>query len=281
MSLNYRILWVDDSTAWVASIRPSIEEFMTENGLTPLITFQENGNEIENIFRVENIDLLILDQGLPGKNGDEIIKDVRRHGEITEIVFYSQDDEHLNAVSQWDGVRYTHRDDADETIKGVIKEFIERNKSITVMRGIIIAEAIDVENKLTAIIKKIFGDKADLFKNKILDKPWLDFAKKQMFVQSCLNDKLKEAGAQTPQDAALITKLSGCCDILKLLQTEVIDQRNILAHSDKETNAEGHLVLNALGGSTQKITFNNEWKNTIRENMKKQRANLQIVYDLF
>ncbi len=281
MSLNYRIFWIDDSTEWVGSVRPSIEEFMTENGLTPIITFQENGDEIENIFGSENVDLLILDQGLPGKTGDEIIRDVRSHGEITEIVFYSQDDHHMNAVSQWDGVRYTHRDDAEVFIKEVINAFIERNKSIRVMRGIIIAEAIDVENKLTVIIKKIFGDKADLFKTKILDKTWLDFTKKHTFVQSCLNDKLAQTQTQTPRDAALIARVNGYCEILKLLPKEVIEQRNILAHSEKETNADGHLVLNALGNSKQKIIFDAAWKNTIRENMKKHRANLQAIYELF
>lgn len=281
MTLEYSILWVDDSPDWVAPVRDEIENYLDSNGLSAKINFFSDGEGIECVLSKESIDLIILDNTLPGRNGDELIKVVRNGGEITEIVFYSQDDQSTNDVTKWDGVQFILRDDAETIIKEVIDGFINRNKSMAIMRGVIIAEAIDVENKLTEIIKKIFGAKSDLFKDKILDKAWIDFSKKSDLVQSCLNDKLAQAKQDTPTDTALIDRITLCCSTMKGLKGDVINQRNILAHSEKSFDADGHLVLMNLSNTTPKrIVFDDVWKNSIRQNMKKHRLNLQEILDL-
>jgi len=281
MSLEYRVLWIDDALDWVVPVREAIEEKIKDLSLAPSITVRENGDDLMGFMSVESVDLLVIDYHLPGKNGDDLIKIIREHGELTEIVFYSQDNAHRDSLSGWDGVHYTLRDDAEDKIKEVIEWFAKRNENISVMRGVIIAEAIDVENKLTEIIKKLFADKSELFQTKILDKPILDFEKKRMFVQSCLKDKIGEVKKNRPQDLECITKLEELRQVLQDLKAEIIDQRNILAHSDKTINKDGVLVLNNLHDPSKKIIFNNKWKNEVRTNMKKHRANLQKLYDLF
>ena len=142
------------------------------------------------------------------------------------------------------------------------------------MRGIIISEAIDLENKLTDIILAMFEDKAELFRLKILNKPIMDFSKKYFFVQSVLKDKLKAERAQEDGgDLHLIQRMVDVEAILKGMRAEIIDQRNILAHASK-TFEDGVLVLSPLIKNGSPIKFNDEWKNVVRENIRKHTRNI-------
>lgn len=279
MTLQYRIHWIDDSPDWVKPVRQEIEDHLEELSLAPEITFADQGDDIGTIIKIENIDLLIIDHKLPNKNGDEIIKIVREYGELTEIIFYSEDGPPQTTQSVWSGVRCISRGDASGEIKNAIAGFYSRSQNIALMRGVIIAEAIDVENKLTEIIRKLFDNKADLFQAKVLDKAILDFEKKRMLVKSCLKDRLGEEKRKNPQDSSKISELEKFGEGLEDLKKEIIDQRNILAHSEKSIDNEGRLTLKGLN-FTGKIIFNNVWINKVRNNIRKHRAYLQDLSDL-
>jgi len=278
MNLNYQILWLEDTPEWVDSIKSELEDHMKELSLELKIELLANGDDIQKIMQAKVIDLLIVDYHLEGKNGDALIKVVREHGELTEIIFYSEQADGRVSRSDLDaGVHCISRDDAREQIKEVAKEFSNRNNNIGVMRGVIIAEAIDLENQLVKIINKLFGEHAELFQSKVLDERKLDFTAKHKFVQSYLKDKLKLVKSGDPS----WTELNNLKNIMKTMSDDIIDYRNILAHSEKKINAEGILILAGVNKRTTEIVFNNEWKNNIRANIQKHRANLQRLYELF
>lgn len=278
MSLDYKILWIDDTPDWVDSIKDPIEDLMRDLSLTPIITVQENGTDIEKLIIREGVDLLIIDYNLPGRNGDELIKAVREYGQLTEIVFYSQDDSHMGAETLDEGIHCILREDAQERINEVIQQFASRLDHIGLMRGMIITEAIDVENQLTKIIKILFEDKADLLQSKILNARHLDFSAKYQFVQSYLKDLIADLKNINPADPA-INKLEEIKETNKSLRNEIIHQRNILAHSEKIFNTDGFLELEGLNKKVPNIVFNSDWKNTIRQNIRKHRSNLQHFID--
>jgi CheY-like chemotaxis protein len=274
--LNYRIHWVDDTPDWVESVKGPIERDYTDSDIALSIVMQENGDEIETQLLASATDLVILDYNLPQTNGDLLVKRLRAGGNLTEIIFYSQDDTVQSEFSNWDGVHSCQRDEASAKLRGVIDRFIDRTKNVSILRGMIISEAIDCENYLTEIILKLFGDKADIFQQKILNKAYLDFEKKRMFVTSILNDRrkiLQESGANDES----LANIDACIACIGQMKSEIVDQRNILAHSAKTVGADGILTLKGLKGNGGGITFNNAWKNTIRENIRKHLTNLQKI----
>jgi len=94
-----------------------------------------------------------------------------------------------------------------------------------------------------------------------------------------LKDKIKEEKAKTPNNLKLLAKLDQLKEGLGAFKAEIIDQRNILAHSEKSIDSNGKLTLNALNKSSSKITFNSDWINNIRSNIRKHRANLEDLFN--
>lgn len=278
MSLNYRIYWVDDSPDFAETVKEEISLHFEKDIINIIANIVEDGDNIEDIARSTALDLFVLDYGLDGRNGDELIQSLRANGEITEIVFYSQDEKIHEKCKNIEGVHLCERAHAGEKLKTVINRFIDRCGNVAVMRGMIISEAIDVENRLTSIILEMFGDKRNLFQEKILNKPILDFEKKRAFLQSVLNDQKKEEEQKASKDQVLIDKLNRLSSSLNEFKKEIVDQRNILAHSEKTFDG-GMLTLKPLTKGPA-IKFDNIWKNLIRDNIKKHMQNLHEINEL-
>lgn len=275
MTLNYRIHWVDDTPEFAESVRDGIVEHFEDAEVNIHAEIVDDGGNIENTAFSESLDLFVLDYNLDGRNGDELIEALRRNGELTEIVFYSQDGSVCEKFLSEEGVHTCIREDAEEKIRNVVDRFLDRSKNVAVMRGMIISEAIDLENRLTSIVVDLFGEKKQLFQDKILNKPLLDFEKKRMFLQSVLKDSLSEARDLEPENIVKIKKLDRLTKSLNSFKEEIIDQRNILAHSEKKFD-DGVLKLTPLTKGPP-IVFDNIWKNNVRENIKKHMKNLHEI----
>jgi len=274
MSLAYRIFWIDDDTDFPKSIITSLEADFPKTEITFQTTVELNGNNLTKTSQAEHLDLVILDYNLDEKNGDELLQELRASGELTEVVFYSQDPNVHEKCQDLEGVHVCQRGDAAEQISDVVRSFITRCKNVAVMRGVIISEAIDVENRLTDLILDMFGDKAPLFQSRILNTPLLDFGKKIFFVNGVVKEILAEerAKAKGQPDTEWVANLAACKIILGKLDKEIMEPRNILAHS-KKSFEDGVVTLAPLIKS-EPIKFNNDWKNEIRKNMKAHLTNL-------
>lgn len=278
MSLNYKIYWIDDDEDLPESLHEGLKiEF---DGVFNFdVDIENDGENLEKKMASEPIDLLILDWNINGdRNGLELIDNLRSSGELTEIIFYSQDDAVKDQCTEIMGVHTCVKGEAGDKITSVIKRFHERTKNVAIMRGMIISEAIDLENKLTDIITALFGAKSDLFRDRILNKPILDFGKKHGFVSGLLKDKIAELNKAETPDADKIRRFTDCKEVFGKMMKEVVNQRNILAHS-KKTFEDGVLVLASVNKDPP-IRFTDDWKNEIRANIKKHLTNLVAIKEV-
>ena len=275
MSLVYRTYWVDDDKDFPNSIVEELEVDFDPETISFKHAIVESGDGLEEAVSSTNLDLIIMDYGLDGRNGDELIRSLRMAGELTEIVFYSQDASIHERCETIEGVHTVERGNAVNEIKKVVERFIDRNNNVAVMRGVIISEAIDVENKLTEIIIELFGEKGEMFRTRVLNVPLMGFANKLDFLQGALKDILKRENEKRAKNVELIEGVKHAKSILNDLLKDVIHPRNILAHSEK-TFADGSLILAPLTKGDP-IVFNDDWKNDIREKMRKHLSNLANV----
>ncbi len=275
MSIDYQILWVDDAPDWVESIQDPIKSHLEEKGYDPKIELKQSVADVAT-DRLTHIDLIIIDYQLPGDNGDELIKQIRNKEYLTEIVFYSEGT--LPSTGHVNGVYISPRNEVEELIKRVIDETIKKAQDITLVRGFIIAEAIDVENILEECMTKVFGDKGELFSEKVISAkpPVYSANEKYKFVHEIVRGLIGLPG----QENGRLTELKGIDDIMNKLAKEVFDQRNILAHSKKKINDDGSTTLEGINRETREIRFDQEWLSLARKNISKHKENLNKLKEI-
>ncbi len=92
-----RILIAEDEPR----IAAFLEKKLRENGFTT--TIAEDGYEALNLVRHEQYNLLILDLGLPGIEGTEVLEELRGQGEEIPIIILTARDEVSDKVSGLEG----------------------------------------------------------------------------------------------------------------------------------------------------------------------------------
>jgi two-component system, OmpR family, response regulator QseB len=93
----YRILVAEDE----ARIAAFVEKGLRSNGFTP--TLSADANEAIALALGGNFDLLILDLGLPGKDGLEVLEELRGQGERLPIIILSARDDIQDKVAGFEG----------------------------------------------------------------------------------------------------------------------------------------------------------------------------------
>jgi len=247
MTLSYRIIWVDDSPTWVDSVKGEITDHLKDMDYEAVVDVYEDGGALEQQCAEADLDLIIIDYSLPNDNGDVLISKLREAGNFTEIVFYSQDQPSKDLIGVMDGVFHCQRDGAVDKIKQVVDLTLHKMRDLGVVRGLVIAAAIDLEVKMDELMVSVFGESGDLFQERVLDRRVFDFGKKIVFLKGIVEDRIGECEAGELQE-----KLQGVETILKKFDKEVMDQRNILAHS-RRVNIDGKIVLKGINKQTRKI----------------------------
>jgi DNA-binding response OmpR family regulator len=92
-----RILIAEDE----ARIAAFLEKGFRANGFVSAIA--TNGHEAANLARSDDFDLLILDLGLPGKDGWQVLEEVRGRGERLRIIVLTAQDEVEDTIAALEG----------------------------------------------------------------------------------------------------------------------------------------------------------------------------------
>lgn len=92
-----RLLIAEDE----ARIASFLEKGLRANGFTT--TVAKNGHEAIAMARSEDFDLLILDLGLPGRDGWQVLEEVRGRGERLRIIILTAQDEVEDTVTALEG----------------------------------------------------------------------------------------------------------------------------------------------------------------------------------
>lgn len=298
MKLEYKILWLDDSIHEFIEDRhiDKIKNFLEEEGFeAKIITI----NQVSDFFeKLDNsFDLILTDFHMNDMNGDEVIKKIREESNIfTEILFYTSqlDLKNTNNLDRVSFLQTTnnHHKQVIEKIKVLIGLTIRKFHDIRVMRGMIMNEVIDMDNKKLEIIKQYakINDKSEInnLKNEIIEKISQNFSKKLSYING--NWKTKDNGfCKLIKDNFVFSsdyKIQALGWILHKLsldnfsenyQEEIINTRNRFAHATllQETDGDGKTLREYFKSSDNGITFDEKLCKTIRKNIRKHKTNLE------
>jgi len=250
MRLDYEVLWFEDNLSWFQTSRLYIEDFLSEAGFN-LVTYQyENDNEgLEEIIKKHDFDLVLMDYNLVGKNGDELIERIRELNIYTDIVFYSQNGAQsirdIIRSKGIDGIFCSGRDieEFEEKVNGVIGNTIKKVQNVNNIRGLVIAETIDLENTLEDIIREFFktepGIVMDPRKEELLSKV---YTKKIDQIKKGIEDidSISKKSIEMLIDEDILTAYNFYTAILSILKEEI---KSINTDLQKKLDDEKRIVL--------------------------------------
>jgi CheY-like chemotaxis protein len=286
MKLDYNILWIDDTPKWVESIESPLKEHFDDLGYRLRITLEKNGANIVEAIKNPELDLIIVDFQLPKVTGKDLIETIRKKHVLVEIVFYSQAGNPKDKFdTPPDGVYFTSREDAEERITAVIDLTLKKAQDINNIRGLVIAETIDIEAKLGDVLVRCFGDRGTLFRERLLDPDMalFDFGKKEKLLQGILKDKITELNKQiaerkgSEKDQKLVTALKELKAVYKSFPDEVIHPRNTMAHVETDWDENGTCILKSRVKGHRPICVDHEWCTKARKDLIKHMANLEQI----
>ena len=292
MKLDYNILWIDDTPTWVKSIEGPLKEHFDEMGYRLMITQAKSGDKIEDAIKNPELDLIIVDYKLPNVTGKDLIETIRKKHVLIEIVFYSQEGNPKDKFdTPPDGVYFTSREDAEERITNVIDLTLKKSLDINNVRGLVIAETIDIEMRLGEVLVRCFGKNGELFRERLLnpDNGLLDFGKKDRLLQGILNDKIaaltkrieNAKGKPMKQAKKTLVKLKKLKEEYKAFAAEVIHPRNTMAHVEKQWDNNGKCILKSRAKGYPEITVDQEWFTKVRKDLIKHGDNLEKILKSF
>lgn len=189
MRIDYNILWFEDVKSSFDAKKQIVKQIVEDFGFN----FPEPRNEIDgsNIEAInyDDYDLLIADLNLAGTKGPILIDKIRHNSGIyTEVVFYSSDGEKavrsLVKDFEIDGAYCAGRDndDFEDKVKKVIHTTIKKAQDVNNMRGLIMAETSDLDEKMLGIIERFMATRDENIQSTLITKIFSQ-------VESSVNEK--------------------------------------------------------------------------------------------
>lgn len=184
MNNSFNILWFEDNKTWYKMACRNVEQSLQKHYLKSNIQ-NENSKETFNvsILLSNKYDLILMDYKLiDGTTGDQIIAEIRRANILTDILFYSSDENGMNnavkeAIPDIDGIYITKREHSvfAKKVDLLISKIVKRSEDIVNLRGMV----LDATSKFEEII------------NNFLPKLWDSVnEEKQQKIISIVNDKI-------------------------------------------------------------------------------------------
>jgi len=285
MNPNFTILWVDDTKTFVDSVRDPIVDLLKEKGFTGHIEWHKDEKGVLESLKTSEVDLIVIDYNLPKKKGDEIIEEIRAKNCYQDIIFYSQDGRPVEPFKQNppDGVFFVSRDDARDIIKRIIGLRMRRLADPVFFRGWVVADAIELEYLLEAVLCKCFPDKQAARVKRFLEQNRVyDFGQKHKILSGIIHDAIAELRVEGGGPAAEKLKaLSACKKVLDGFPEEVIGVRNTAAHQRSERTEEGLRKIRprAKHGGTEVVLTDAQCVK-IRINLQAHKQNLHTLLSL-
>jgi len=290
MGLKYRVLWFEDAEDFIVSLKPRLEGFIDELGFEPKFEIEADGRNLDKLIGDSTFDLILLDFNLDvadGKgNGNELIEMIRKKEVYTETLFYSaQRGFRQHVTEHLDGVFFADRDELFEKAKKVIDLTIKKTQDINSLRGMVIAESIDMESKMDELLVSYFGtddEKGAVFR-KIVDPRFnaLSLKKKCDLINKICKTRInclgkKNSDIKEEDDGRLKAEIA-CLKQLKSeigkIENEIIEVRNILAHT-KEDPEKKNTLVSRINKKEEEITIDDNWCKEKRKDIRRQSENL-------
>lgn len=160
MRLNFRILWIEDSSDWAESIQENISEIVESFGLFASFTVLPAESDEH---KYDGYNLILMDLGLAeGRQGDALIEQIRSLNVFTDIVFYSasgvEEVKNKGRDLNLEGVYYADRSNVLflRKVKDVISASLHSFQDLVNLRGLVMAEVSELDSKMDSIIEGYF-----------------------------------------------------------------------------------------------------------------------------
>ncbi len=291
MTQEYRILWFEDSPGFVESLIDPIEEHVESMGFKFSYEIKPDDKELdEELLKKVDPDLIIVDYGLgSGTKGDVVVKKIRAIEPYADVIFYSgKMEDYINKISrEIDGVFFTIRSNLLEKTRKLINRSVRKQQEPNNMRGVIIAEAVDIEGKMEKLILIALGPDAERESviKKILDPEWqvLTFKKKFDIVNKICKERVKNLRCKkranpTKEDEidAIISEINQKKEAFIDAEKEVIEIRNIMAHAsyDQKTGC----LISYVRSSP--VIVDDDFCKKTRKDLRKHSENLDELIKL-
>lgn len=288
MKLTYKILWVDDriEEPQYKEMIENLNQFLSEEEFFDVkIVNVDNSDDFEKELNAD-YDLIITDYNLGEKNGDHIIQYTRELSVLTEIFFYSANNELKPLGNLISNSRVTFHQMTDPNgyrelygqIKSLIELTIRKFQDIICMRGMVMAETSEIDVAMEEMLNLLLKDETEeknmakkVIKDKYIESSKNSFNKiSEINEVESLNLLLRKVGSEHrwrglkrnfPQDYRNEFK-----QILEDYKKDIIDIRNILAHA-KYFKEEGREYLENFDPEGEPHKFNTENCKQLRRNL--------------
>ncbi len=297
--MKYNILWFDDKEDYIETHEPTLKQYLQELGFELVVTPKIDDENLEETLKESQADLILMDYHLSTCDnkdeesqdspavltGDSIITRIRNCDLYVETILYSRDELFpANITNRLDGVFFASHTELPEKAKKVIYLTIKKQQEIGNIRGVFIAEAIDIATQMEELIIKILNINepvdTELFKSGIMHSEFFSDYEKYKFILTILKEKqqiLKDVinGQYLPQDKKSALDFAKIVNpkIIKFtsMEEEVIKKRNQLAHSKPSPDNTGYFYKNKLFPLTEEAC------KEIRKNFRKHVENITEI----
>lgn len=227
---RFTIVWVEDEwTTRLEQEKTEISHFLQQKGFEPDIRIAKNDGEAKSSIQpLDVIDMIVTDLNISGSTETaSLLKFIAENKILADVVIYTARatrnelrtaknslPAHLNVESvHGRGTQLT------QTIKKIANKNIDRSRSIVMMRGMGLSEAIGLEVKIEDVLKKYLNIKRaqhEKFESLILQNSHFSFEGKVQAIRQILER----------HDLKRDPELKGLIDTL----SEIAKRRNYLAH---------------------------------------------------
>lgn len=160
MNTTFKILWFEDEPVWFNMEKLRIEGILKTHYLTPVIEWRDGDDFDLEELTGNDYDLIFMDYKLAeGKTGDTIVAAIRNSDILTDILFYSSEEQNmLSAIREQmppiDGVYLTKRDYTIFTEKAqrIIQKIVKRSEDVVNLRGFVLDNTSAFEVRIREIL---------------------------------------------------------------------------------------------------------------------------------
>jgi CheY-like chemotaxis protein len=158
--LKYNILWFDDKEDYIETHEPTLRSYLKEFGFELVVTPRIDDENLEEILKSSQADLILMDYRLSKSDddndysddtaltGDTVVTRIRDCDLYVETVLYSRDPTFpTNITAKLEGVFFATHTELLEKAKKVISLTIKKQQEISNIRGLFIAEQSTSQQK--------------------------------------------------------------------------------------------------------------------------------------
>lgn len=287
MKLDYKILWLDDK------INEFIEDeydnelrvYLSKQGFNPIILTVFNEDDffinLDNTFDLILTDYHLNDDDISIRNGDLIVREVRKSSIFTEILFYSARAE-LSNISKLDRISFLetrksttreHQLSLITKVKELIDLTIKKFQHIVAMRGMIMHETSSLDVDFHDILKSVIEHNEEaITKIKTRYKKFNSDNNIEVDTNISIDELLVKIGASHRWKGLKENIDEGeIKNTLNEYEKDIINIRNKFAHAVLEKDANGREYFK---DKKEGIDFNDQKCKEIRDKIIIHKKNL-------